>query len=310
MSSIRKKIKQFLSGKDSPEGKSLYDAWYSSFNDAGAPEALNPAEVERELKRIKKRPVHHDVIPADPLPYWRVAAAIVFLTVSSVYLYRFINRPQSPADYQAYHTAAGERQRIVLTDGTQVWLNAGSELRAPKTFRGNTRQVLLSGEAYFDVARNEKKPFVIHAGELTTTVLGTVFNVRNYTEQHPEVAVVSGKVSVTYKAHSVVLTRGRKAALSNGTLTENSFTDFDLYSGWKDGKLVLENRPVTEVLQTVSRFYGVDIRIKGDELGSCPVSTTLEPMTEKDLVDLLCLLLNATAQKEGTIYWLSGSGCN
>lgn len=311
MSDLRRMLKQFLSGKESPRGKDLYDTWYRSFDDTGAPENSNPAEIEQELAHIKQRPVKQAETSRSLLPYWRAAAAVLLVAVCGVYLYRMMSRSPEMEDYTVYTTGTGERRQVVLADGTGVWLNAGSQLRASKTFDGDKREVFLSGEGYFEVTRNPDKPFIIHTGKLTTTVLGTVFNVRSYTnEQLEEVAVVSGKVSVAYNDRTALLTRGRKVILTGEILGEGSFDDFDRYTTWKDGKLVLENRPVNEVLQTVNRFYGVDIRVRGGNLGSCLISTTLEPMPEQELTDLLCLLLNAKAQKEGPTYWISGNGCN
>jgi len=309
MSSIRKKLKDFLSGKDSQEGHMIYHAWYKSFDDTReVPDDASPEDIDRELVHIKNGTTRQRTIPLWT-HYWKVAAAVLLITVAGVVLYtrKTFN---AEVQYAEYVTAYGEHTDVVLADGSHIWLNAGTKFRAPQAFTGNTREVYLDGEAFFEIAHNAEKPFIVHAGELTTTVLGTSFNVRHYTGQPTEVAVVTGRVAVRYAHAGDTLTRGQIAMASEDRLASWAFTDVDRYTGWRQGKLVFEDQPIQNVLQTVSRFYGVDIRVKNPALGACRISTTLESMTEKEVVDLLCLLLNATATRDGHVYWISGSGCN
>jgi ferric-dicitrate binding protein FerR (iron transport regulator) len=309
MSGIRKKLKDFLSGKDSPEGHMIYHAWYKSFDDTQeVPDDASPADIDRELNQMKNGIFRQTTVPLWA-SYWKVAAAVILIAVAGVVLYT----PKTfdkDLHYVEYVTAPGEHIDVMLDDGSRVWLNAGTKFRAPQAFKGDTREVYLDGEAFFEIAHNPKMPFIVHAGELTTTVLGTSFNVRHYTGQPTEVAVVTGRVAVQYQQRADTLTRGQIAMATKDILGSWTFTDFDRYTGWRQGKLVFEDQPVQDVLQTVSRFYGVDIRIKDAVSGACRISTTLESMTEKEVVDLLCLLLNATATRDGPVYWISGSGCN
>jgi transmembrane sensor len=308
MSSIGRKLKDFLSGKDSPEGHMIYDAWYKSFDDTKEMrDDATPADIERELVQIKQGGSRQTTIPLWT-QYWKVAAAILVMATAGMGVYRW--QLSTVVEYAEYVTAPGERTAVTLADGSHVWLNAGTKFRVPQAFTGNTREVYLEGEAFFEVAHNPKKPFIVHAGKLTTTVLGTSFNVRNYTGLSTEVAVVTGRVSVHYQQRADTLTRGQIATATDDILASWTFTDFDRYTGWRQGKLVFEDQPVQDVVQTISRFYGFDIRVKNGALGACRISTTLESTTEKEVVDLLCLLLNASAKQEGAVYWISGSGCN
>jgi ferric-dicitrate binding protein FerR (iron transport regulator) len=309
MSSIRKKLKDFLSGKDSPEGHMIYHAWYKSFDDTReVPDDVSPADIDRELVQMKNGISKQTTVPLWA-SHWKVAAAVLLIAVAGVVLYTQ-QTVDTVVHYAEYVTVHGEHTEVMLADGSHVWLNAGTKFRTPQAFQGDTREVYLEGEAFFEIAHNPKKPFIVHAGELTTTVLGTSFNVRHYTGQPTEVAVVTGRVAVRYQQHADTLTRGQIAMATKDILGSWTFTDFDRYTGWRQGKLVFEDQPVQDVLQTVSRFYGVDIRVKNTALGACRISTTLESMTEKEVVDLLCLLLNATARQDGPVYWISGSGCN
>lgn len=308
MSGIRKKLKDFLSGKDSPEGHMIYDAWYKSFDDTREmPDESTPADIDRELVRIKYGGPKQVVMPLWR-SYWRVAAAVLLIAAVGIVLYTQFS--PKVVQYTEYSTVQGERKDVVLSDGSHVWLNAGTTFRVPQVFAGDLREVYLDGEAFFEVAHNPDKPFRVHAGKLTTTVLGTSFNIRHYEGQMTEVAVVTGRVSVQYQQLADTLTRGQIAATTGDILASWTFTDVDRYTGWRQGMLVFDDQPVQDVLQTISRFYGVDVRVKDKALGACRISTTLESMTEKEVIDLLCLLLNASATHEGNVYWISGSGCN
>lgn len=308
MSRIREKLKDFLSGKDSPEGRMIYHVWYKSFDDTQeTSNDATPADIDRELIQIKQGGARQTTIPLW-MQYRKVAAAVLIMATAGVGWYTW--QSSTAVNYAEYITAPGERTEVTLADGSHVWLNAGTKFRVPQAFKNNTREVYLEGEAFFEVARNPKKPFIVHAGKLTTTVLGTSFNIRNYSGLSTEIAVVTGRVSVRYQQMADTLTRGQIATATDDILASWTFTDFDRYTGWRQGKLVFEDQPVQDVLQTISRFYGFDIRTNGQALGACRISTTLESTTEKEVVDLLCLLLNATAKQEGAVYWISGSGCN
>jgi transmembrane sensor len=316
MDGLRKKLKDFLSGKDNPQGKALYDAWYKSFDDTKAPiEDPSPEDIARELDHIKGRESKTVVQLTPRVPYWRMAAAVLLLASIGIALYVSNFNPfQHAVPYSEHVTEKGQRLALTLPDGSSVWLNADTKLRAPEAFDGGLREVFLEGEAYFNVAHDPRRPFIIHTGQVTTTVLGTAFNVRNYPGQLPEVAVVSGKVSVQTgqgAGHTaVVLERGHRAIVAPLNILTDIFDDFERYETWKDGKLVFEDRPISEVLATISRYYGIDVRVKDPNLGTCRISTTLESITKQEAIDLLCLLLKATAENKNNTYWLSGPGCN
>ena len=102
----------------------------------------------------------------------------------------------TPAQLMALSVPRGQDYHLTLADGTQVWMNAESRLEFPDRFNGNTREVRLKGEAYFEVKKDAKRPFVVHTDYLTTRVLGTAFNVRAYSRRDASVTLVSGRVQV------------------------------------------------------------------------------------------------------------------
>ena len=127
---------------------------------------------------------------------WRMAAAVAVVAIAGAGVW-FVNKGRAVNEMLTQKvTQSGQKSTLVLADGTQIRLNAESSLSYPEKFEGNTREVVLEGEAFFDVARDESRPFIIKSGDLVTTVLGTTFNVKAFPNEQMAVTVVSGKVAV------------------------------------------------------------------------------------------------------------------
>jgi ferric-dicitrate binding protein FerR (iron transport regulator) len=148
-----------------------------------------------------------------------------------------------------------------------VKLNAGSILSYPKVFEDTLREISLTGEAFFDVVRNEKSPFIIHTGNITTRVLGTSFNIRAYPENKEiQVAVVEGKVKVRTESGSgengVCLIKSEMVTVQkeHGKLIVSDYDEKEQI-GWKDGILYFEKSDFLSTVRRLERWYGVRINI-------------------------------------------------
>ena len=166
------------------------------------------------------------------------------------------------------NTLAGQKMRVKLPDGSKVVLNSETEIAYSLPFTGD-RNVTLRGEAYFEVTKNESRPFTVRSGNITTRVLGTSFNVRSYpNETENTIAVITGKVKVAdvfgNEAHLVPNKRG-VFDLDEKQLLVDSFSMEDEV-GWKDGLLIFEETPVEQVFNTLERWYAIKINLEGDEL--------------------------------------------
>lgn len=148
----------------------------------------------------------------------------------------------------------------VLSDGTKVWMNSGSELVFPTRFQGNRREVTLKGEAYFEVMANQEKPFYIRAGEACVRVLGTAFNVMAYEEDVClEVALLRGKVSFGVEEKEFVLEPGEIAALNRESgSTEVRKGDVAAIVDWTSGRFNFEDILLPELVVKLERWYGVN----------------------------------------------------
>nr|WP_121270857.1 FecR domain-containing protein [Pedobacter schmidteae] len=168
-------------------------------------------------------------------------------------------------------TGKGQRKIITLADGSTVSLNSASQLSFPKSFTDSVREVFLEGEAFFEIAHNKLKPFVVKTGVLNIRVLGTTFNVRHYlADKTIGVVVATGKVGVG-KGDSTIstLVPGDYLAydVASGT-SAKSVVDPNEYTGWQKGELVFKNETLSQICKRLERWYDVDITIKTSSLNS------------------------------------------
>ncbi|SFA51754.1 FecR family protein [Pedobacter suwonensis] len=162
-------------------------------------------------------------------------------------------------------TPKGGQYRITLADGTKVWLNAASSISYPSAFTGKERRVMVMGEAYFEVAHNAQKPFIVKTQSQEIKVLGTAFNVNAYQNEGVTVTtLVHGRVQLNSPdiSEPAYLNPGEQSVLN-----QNAFritpVDASFYTAWKDGEFIFKATPITEVLRQIERWYNLDIDYSG-----------------------------------------------
>jgi ferric-dicitrate binding protein FerR (iron transport regulator) len=159
-------------------------------------------------------------------------------------------------EYATLVTPMGRQQQITLSDGTKVWLNAGSSLRFPTRFSGSQRKVEITGEVYFEVAHNATRPFMVSAGKEEIKVLGTHFNVNAYAdEQMVKTTLLEGSVKINNKA---ILQPGEQ--YGNGIVSK---VDADVSVAWIFGYFQFEHADIKTVMRQLSRWYDVEVRYEG-----------------------------------------------
>ncbi|WP_292270185.1 FecR family protein [Butyricimonas sp.] len=154
----------------------------------------------------------------------------------------------------------GGEYQIVLADGTRVWLNSATKLIFPQNFTGKERRVVLSGEAFFEVARDENKPFIVETSRMDVKVLGTRFNVNAYTDNEMvSTTLVDGSVEVASGTQKpITLVPGEQAYGEAGEL-EKREVNVRLYTSWIDGRFMFNNVELEEIAKQISRWYDVEI---------------------------------------------------
>ncbi len=171
--------------------------------------------------------------------------------------------------YNRIATPRGGQYQVVLADGTKVWLNAASSLRFPAAFRGSVRKVMLTGEAYFEVAKNKDKPFKVAVNGMEVEVLGTHFNIMAYeNEKDLKTTLLEGAVKVSTTAEKVLLEPGQRAVLNKekGNIQVGA-ADVEEAIAWKNGLFTFNNEDIKSIMRKVSRWYDVDVTYQGDMAG-------------------------------------------
>ncbi|MCC9064763.1 FecR family protein [Flavobacterium piscisymbiosum] len=168
--------------------------------------------------------------------------------------------------FNTLSTPTGGQYNIVLADGTKVYLNAVSSIKYPTQFNGDQRIVELDGEAYFEVAKNKNKPFIVKSGEQDIEVLGTHFNVHAYdNESVVKTTLLEGSVVVTYKNQKAILKPGQQSNVSekNARIAIRD-VDTEATIAWKNGRFKFDNADLKTVMRQLERWYGVKAEYRGD----------------------------------------------
>ncbi|MDQ2657377.1 MAG: DUF4974 domain-containing protein, partial [Bacteroidota bacterium] len=226
----------------------------------------------------------------------KIAASVSLIIVASwlVSRYWLTGERQSPtAEMREQSTGNGERTLISLEDGTKIWLNVASTIRYPETFKGKPgREVYLDGEAFFDVTKNKEQPFIVRTQEVQISVLGTSFNVKSYQKDDQiQTALITGKVTIESMEEQpkvVTLAPNQVATYHKDSrkIVLNNETDTHALAGWKDGRLIFDNCPLSEIITALERWYDVNIEVEDENSLKCHFSAKIENLSLKEVLEL------------------------
>jgi len=265
------------------EHESLHERW-SLPSEGPSPEWI--AQLEEKLDRVKD--------PVSPVyrigsnrfakrKVWFAAASILILVAAGTLVYRNAGvKPGTVQSLMSQGTEAlnntfanprggGERE-FVLADGSKVWLNAGSSLKYPSSFSGTKRVVQLSGEAFFEVAKNPGMPFRVLIRDAEVTVLGTGFNVMAYDDEPvSRTTLVEGAIKITSSSQDEILKPGEQAEIAytgssdkSGRISVTSGVNTDKILAWRKGALEFENADLHTVMREIGRCYNVGIQYQSN----------------------------------------------
>jgi ferric-dicitrate binding protein FerR (iron transport regulator) len=250
------------------------------------------ARINENQKEVKSRTVF--------LPLFRklaVAAMAIFMVGVGFYSYQEYQDPEAVALIER-HNGTGMRSMITLSDGTRIWLNADSKVSYPEMFVGDTREVHLTGEAFFSVAHNTQKPFYIQLNKASIRVVGTSFNVKAYSnEENIQTSVLTGKVafiSRTEKSQSlndtVYLVKNNKVtySLSTGKM-ETGITNAQDDREWINGKLICKSETLESIARQLERNFGKQVVIKDPKVGQYRFTGTFEESSLEEILQYLAM---------------------
>ncbi|QEM11632.1 FecR family protein [Mucilaginibacter rubeus] len=168
--------------------------------------------------------------------------------------------------YNTLTIPPGGQYQVVLPDGTQVWLNSSSSLSYPTEFTGNSRTVKLTGEAYFEVAKNKDKPFYVEMNNVQVKVLGTHFNISAYADDKDlTTTLLEGSVQISKSGSLALLRPGQQAVIgSDGNAIDVSKANISQAMAWKNGYFMFNDDNIVDIMKKVSRWYDADIEYQGN----------------------------------------------
>lgn len=275
------------------------DAEWSRLSEAMT--AAEPPPTSRRQHRSNDRPARHTQrhrppsgVPSLHKALYALLAGL--LLIGSLWL--GIERWAPAADEAAFREVIaerGERAAVQLVDGTNVTLNVDSRLRIPTAFDETHRTVYLEGEAYFDVATDSTRPFIVHTGDAVVNVHGTAFNVRSYPEdRRVQVAVVEGAVSLHPQASDASKRGARlepgqvgRLAARDTTVMTRTVDDVKTMIGWVDGRLIFENEALPEVAARLARWYNLRFDIADPALDSLRLTANLKSRSAENVLDVI-----------------------
>lgn len=253
-------FKRYTSGLASHKEVNAVNSYFDKMQQGGIKaNDVSDTDGERMLKQL-----HATLSHKKPYLYYKVAACLVlFLALGSGVL---LKRHNIAADrYLKAYAKFGEQQQVLLPDSSVVYLNSGSTITYPEKFGETSRNITLTGEAYFEVVHKDKHPFIITSDNFKTQVLGTKFVVTNYQGDAPSVTVVSGKVKVTDKQTSSysIITKNQRVEYNTQTALLNKADNINAlnYIAWRDGRVFFDHADITQVLQTLQRRYNVQLDV-------------------------------------------------
>jgi len=217
----------------------------------------------------------------------KIAAILIIGLISTTIV--FYNKPTEKDVFSLTETITtpfGARTNFKLPDGSEVWLNSGTKISFPKQY-GKIRTVELTGQAYFKVVK-DGKPFIVKTAYGNIEVMGTSFDVKSYNDEKFETTLVEGSVKVNNNLNQYsILKPGQKSIVNKENEISIDNVNTDLYTSWKDGKLIFVKEPFQDVALALERWYNVKIEIQGDKLNKLGYTGIIEMETLSEVMELI-----------------------
>jgi ferric-dicitrate binding protein FerR (iron transport regulator) len=325
---LREYAEKWLRGTISAEEKELFEKWYNEQHVADVywpgdePEdQMRQSLTERLNSAIAEEKKGAIPVTSNKRIFWRAAAVAAVLVISVAILkwtgnnVKTSGRINSPASESILDKTTNYTRHFILPDGSTVILRGNSKLDYSGNFSGNSREVILVGEAYFDIVHDEKRPFIIHTGEIKTTVLGTAFNINAYpTSKKITIAVTRGKVKVEKNEQLLAVLSPDQQVTYDSTEpadTKQSEVAATTITEWTKQDMAFEDISFEEVGELLGRRYNATINFKNPALRKCSIKAFFngtEPLEK--VIEVLCIISNANyTMTDSKNVTLDGSGC-
>lgn len=278
---------------------------------------MNQFDENKAFDQLKLKMEVNGILPEKSKPitiplFFKVAAIIVVTVSLGIVTWLQFGGSNVFTNYASFYANQPDKiKEVLLPDGTKVFLNYKSKVVLPSAFDNNQRVVNLSGEAFFDVARDTLRPFIINIDDAMVKVLGTSFNVKkNAKEDQIEVLVTSGKVNLSDKKNrrkGAVLTKGEFGVLKKEKVFKAN-QKRENYMAWKTRKLVFKSSSFEEVANSIQDTYHVDMEYN-DNMKNCRLTTTFDNLSLEEILKTIKETHNIDFEIKNKKVILSGDGC-
>lgn len=300
---LQELYQKVLNGTASPDEQALVARWLDRLQ-------LNENLDRMTLDNWRKRSMNEfrksvlNPSPTTPTRHWKrnylqisVAAAVLLALAATAYLSRGVyssaDKPKQELAYTSHETTAGQRKLLTLADGSRVWLGNVSSVRYPKNFQTGKREVLLKGQAFFEIVPDATRPFLVRTDELDIRVLGTSFDVKSYPGDHEQtITVASGKVAVqpVQNKQQWIVESGQQVVYETATKSGGKrVADLAVMLAWKGGELVFKEQSLREIAIQLERWYGVEIEISSLSLGNKKLSLSVKDEPLEKVLNMLAM---------------------
>lgn len=309
-----------------PANQREFDRFARIWNAAGTLTEPDDVNTEAAWQRIRTQMHHPKPANTEPIvrpmpaattpkrPMWpiygRVAAMLTLTVLAGVSVWRLTRSQEAgPSAPLLSAVTTNATQRLTLPDGSRVLLNRDSRLTYPASFADSSREVALTGEAFFEVAHDPAHPFRVKAGQAVVRVLGTSFDVRAIGDS-VRVAVRTGRVQLSAPRQAVVLTPNQQATYLAPADSIRRTVPIDVNRlAYQTGRLSFNSTSLAEVVQTLREVYNADIRLGNPELGRCRLTAEFGNESLDAVLGVVAETLALTIQRDGEARTLTGTGC-
>jgi transmembrane sensor len=307
-------IEKYQKGQLSGKEKIMVDNWFDSLGNERVKEMW--AEEDKETLKTKIlneiRPGRKTVFTGGFHGIYRIAASLILVATLTYLVWQYARVSPEIATGQA--TASANINKIILPDGSLVWLKGNSKLNFPTAFSGKTRNVSLQGEALFEVTKDPEHPFIIQCGELITTVLGTSFNIKA-TQKNIEVVVLTGKVSLTSVTdkQGVIVLPNQKAVYNGkqkqvAKIKTGGEEKVEAVKG-TEYSMEFEDTRLKEIIGRIEGKFNVKVHTSDPKLNNCMITADFTDQSLETTVNMISQALGFEYEIKDKTVILRGAGC-
>jgi len=259
------------------------------------------ADVDAAWEKMQGKLTVHQSTPRTSVFYLRIAASLTLLAVLTYVIVSYVDTPD-----QLEYASADDVLNVNLPDGSQVILAPKSLISFPEEF-GDAREVEMTGEAYFDIQKNEK-PFVINLNEINVRVLGTAFNVDARGDKI-KVAVERGLVAMEKDSKQVKIAKGQEGIFNKRTYEiVVDTTPNPNASSWRTGEFMFDETPLSEVVVELEKYYQIKFKVS-PSLSACRITARFDKVPLDNVLNVLETILAASVEQDGDQVRIKGKGC-